>query len=355
MKAAVFREPGVIEVADVPRPEIGAGDVLVRVRAASICGTDLRIVKHGHFRIPAGAPRVLGHEWSGEIVEVGPASDGSAVRGFAVGDRVSAAPNVGCGRCAMCARGLNQLCPDYEAFGITMDGGFAEYLRIPAAAIERGNLFHVPEALSFEEAAIMEPMSCCLHGQRKVGVAAGDTVLVIGAGPIGCFHTVLAKRAGARVIVANTRQRRLDIAGRLGADVLVNVSELDLAAEIDRLTGGAGADVVITCVSKPEVISSATGLAGRLGRINVFSGLGDGAHPPIDVNSLHYREQTLTGTTGSSVTDYGDTLAIVAEGGIDLSPVITGRFAIDDIALAMQESRTGAGMKSVIVFGEVAA
>ncbi|GAA2245014.1 zinc-dependent dehydrogenase [Herbiconiux moechotypicola] len=345
MKAAVFREPGVIEVAEVPVPAIGPGDVLVRVRAASICGTDLRIVKHGHFRIPAGTPRVLGHEWSGEVVEAG-----AEVQGFAPGDRVSAAPNVGCGRCALCAKGLNQLCPDYEAFGITMDGGFAEFLRVPAIALERGNLFHLPDSVGFEVAAVIEPLSCCLHGQRKVEVGEGDTVLIIGAGPIGCFHTVLAKRAGARqVIVANSRQPRLEIAGRMGADVLVNVTETDLAAEVDRLTGGEGADVVITCVSKAEVISAATGLAGRLGRINVFSGLGDGARPPIDVNSLHYREQTLTGTTGSSVTDYGDAIDIVAGGGVDLTPVITGRFALDDIALAMEQSRTGAGMKSVIV------
>ncbi|TAJ48042.1 MAG: alcohol dehydrogenase [Herbiconiux sp.] len=350
MRAAVFREPGLIEVADIPLPEVGPGDALVRVRAASVCGTDLRISKHGHFRIPAGTSRVLGHEWTGDIVEVG-----RDVQGFAVGDRVSAAPNVGCGRCAMCARGLNQLCPDYEAFGITMNGGFAEYLLIPAIAFERGNVFPVPAHLSDEIAAVIEPLSCCLHGQRAIGLSAADSVLIIGAGPIGCFHTALAKRAGARqVIVANTRQPRLDIAGLMGADHLINVSELDLREEVMRLTDGQGVDVVITCVSKPEVIASATDLAGRLGRINVFSGLGDGARPPIDVNSLHYREQILTGTTGSSVTDYGDVIDIVATSDIDLSPIVSHRWALDDIHAAMETSRSGAGMKSVIVFGEVA-
>jgi len=350
MRAAVFREPGLIEVADIPVPEVGPGDALVRVRAASVCGTDLRISKHGHFRIPEGTARVLGHEWTGDIVEVG-----RDVQGFAVGDRVSAAPNVGCGHCAMCARGLNQLCPDYEAFGITMNGGFAEYLLIPAIAFERGNVFRVPEHLSDEIAAVIEPLSCCLHGQRAIGLSAADSVLIIGAGPIGCFHTALAKRAGARqVIVANTRQPRLDIAGLMGADHLINVSELDLREEVLRLTDGQGVDVVITCVSKPEVIASATDLAGRLGRINVFSGLGDGARPAIDVNSLHYREQVLTGTTGSSVTDYGDVIDIVATSDIDLTPIISHRWALDDIHAAMETSRSGAGMKSVIVFGEVA-
>ncbi|MCS5723666.1 zinc-dependent dehydrogenase [Herbiconiux sp. CPCC 203407] len=350
MRAAVFRRPGVVEVTDVPVPVPGPGDLLVKVRAASVCGTDLRITKHGHFRIPEGTSRVLGHELTGEVVEAG-----VDVVGLVVGDRISVAPNIGCGRCAMCARGLNQLCPDYEAFGITIDGGFAEYLLVPAIALERGNVFHVPDALTDEVAAILEPMSCCLHGQRAIGVSAADSVLIIGAGPIGCLHTALAKRAGARqVIVANTRQPRLDIAGRMGADELINVSETDLLDEVMRLTGGRGADVVITCVSKSEVIASATDMAGRLGRINVFSGLGDQARPQIDVNSLHYREQILTGTTGSSVADYGDVIDIVADGGIDLSPIITSRFAIDDISQAMEASRSGQGMKSVIVFEEAA-
>ncbi|AXH34346.1 alcohol dehydrogenase [Humibacter sp. BT305] len=351
MRAALFRGPGVVEVAEIPIPTPGPGDLLVKVRAASICGTDLRIMKHGHFRIPAGTSRVLGHELTGRVVEAG-----SAVSGFAVGDRISVAPNVGCGRCRMCAKGLNQLCPDYEAFGITMDGGFAEYLLVPAHAIERGNVFHVPEGLSDEVAAVLEPMSCCLHGQRAVHVSPDDSVLIIGAGPIGCFHTVLAKRAGARqVIVANTRQPRLDIAGRMGADELINVGTHDLQAEVERLTGGEGVDVVITCVSKPEVIAGSTALAGRLGRINVFSGLGDQARPRIDVNSLHYREQVLTGTTGSSVADYGDVIDIVAGNDLDLSPIITSRFPLEDIEAAMDESRSGRGMKSVIVFEEEAA
>ncbi|MFS0894165.1 zinc-dependent dehydrogenase [Microbacterium sp. 179-I 3D3 NHS] len=344
MKAAVFLGPGRIEVTDIPVPEVGPGDVLVEVGAASICGTDLRIMKHGHFRIPEGTRRVLGHELTGRIVRAG-----RDVQGFAEGDRVSVAPNVGCGVCAMCRRGLNQLCPTYEAFGITMNGGFEEFMLVPAVAIERGNLFHVPDAVSDEIAAIMEPMSCCLHGQRKVGVTPDDSVLIIGAGPIGCFHTVLAKRAGARqVIVANTRQPRLDIAGRLGADHLINVSEQDLREEVMALTAGEGADVVITCVSKPEVIASTTDLVGRLGRINVFSGLGDQARPAIDVNSLHYKEQTLTGTTGSSVTDYGDVLDIVAESDVDLTPIVTARFSLDQIEEAMEHSRSGVGMKSVI-------
>jgi threonine dehydrogenase-like Zn-dependent dehydrogenase len=251
----------------------------------------------------------------------------------------------------MCRRGLNQLCPDYDAFGITLDGGFEEYMLVPAVAIERGNLMLIPPALSFEEAAILEPMSCCFHGQRKVDLQADDVVVIIGAGPIGCFHTLLAKQQGvATVIVANTRQPRLEIARRMGADVTINVAEQDLRAEVDRLTDGEGADVVITCVSKPDVIAGATDLIGRLGRINVFSGLGDQARPAIDVNSLHYREQLLTGTTGSSVQDYAAVREIAASPTVDLSPVITDRFPLEDVQAAMAQSASGTGMKSILLF-----
>ena len=346
MRAAVFHEPGRIEVRDRDEPVIAADDVLVRVRAASICGTDLRIMRHGHFKIPAGTPRVLGHEVAGEIAAIG-----ADVTDFRVGDRVSVTPNVGCGHCDMCRRGLNQLCPTYDAFGITLDGGFEQYMRVPGWVLDRGNLHAVPAGMSFDVAALMEPAACCLHGQRAVNVGPGDDVLIIGAGPIGCLHTVIAKRRAARrVIVANRRQSRLDIAGLLGADDLVNVTERDLHEEVMRLTDGRGVDVVITCVSDPAVIASATDLLARLGRLNVFSGLGDAARPQIDVNALHYRELVMTGTTGASNTDYRDVLDMFSGGDIDLTPIISGRFSVDEIHGALEHAASGAGMKPLIAF-----
>jgi threonine dehydrogenase-like Zn-dependent dehydrogenase len=346
MKAAVFRKPGHIEVTEIDRPVAGPGDVLVRVRAASICGTDLRIMQHGHFRIEPGQSRVLGHEVAGEIVEVG-----GDVSGWSVGGRVGVTPNVGCGRCRQCRAGLNQMCSTYDAFGITIDGGFQEYMLVPAWALERDNLSRLPDGMPYEIAALVEPMSCCLSGQRKVDLKASDSVLIIGAGPIGCFHAVLAKLRGSQqVMVANTRRTRLEIAGVLGADELIAVGEVDLHARVMELTEGEGADVVITCVSKPEVIESVTGLMARNGRANVFSGLGKSEHPRIDVNALHYRAQTLTGTTGSSIQDYRDTLEIIDTSGVDLSPIISRRFRLDEIEDAMEHSRSGQGMKSIILF-----
>ena len=186
-------------------PSADAGDISMRSPgSASICGTDLRISRHGHFKIPAGSTRPGAR--GGRRCRPGrPRGDG-----YREGDRVSVTPNVGCGHCRFCRLGLNNMCPDYEAFGVSLDGGFEEYLRIPGFAVQRGNVFHLPERVSYAEAALVEPFSCCLRGQ-EAGCGAEDTVLIVGAGPIGAFNVMLAKLAGAKkIIVANRSQPRLD-------------------------------------------------------------------------------------------------------------------------------------------------
>jgi threonine dehydrogenase-like Zn-dependent dehydrogenase len=346
MKAARLHSPGNIRVDDIPRPSADAGDIIIRVRAASICGTDRRIAANGHFKLPEGTPRVLGHEFAGEIVEAG-----SEVTGYAVGDRVSVTPNVGCGTCPNCLVGLNNMCPSYEAFGITMDGGFQEYVRIPRFALNRGNVFHLPETVGYAEAALVEPLSCCYNAVSKLDVRPDSTVLIMGAGPIGACHVMLAKLYGARkVIVSNNRQPRLDFAGTLGADVLVNLTERDLATVVAEETGGLGVDVALTCVSKPEVQAQAVDLLATHGRVNFFAGLGKAQPVALDTNRVHYQGLTLTGTTGSSNSDYASALSLVGEGRLDLSPLISQTFTLDDIEKAMDYAGSGQGMKAMILF-----
>ncbi|MEJ1181026.1 MULTISPECIES: zinc-dependent dehydrogenase [unclassified Pseudarthrobacter] len=346
MKAARLHSPGNIRVDDIPRPSADAGDIIIRVRAASICGTDRRIAANGHFKLPEGTPRVLGHEFAGEIVEAG-----SEVSGYAVGDRVSVTPNVGCGTCPNCLVGLNNMCPSYEAFGITMDGGFQEYVRIPRFALNRGNVFHLPETVGYAEAALVEPLSCCYNAVSKLDVRPDSTVLIMGAGPIGACHVMLAKLYGARkVIVSNNRQPRLDFAGTVGADVLVNLTERDLATVVAEETGGLGVDVALTCVSKPEVQAQAVDLLATHGRVNFFAGLGKAQAVALDTNRVHYQGLTLTGTTGSSNSDYASALSLVGEGRLDLSPLISQTFTLDDIEKAMDYAGSGQGMKAMILF-----
>lgn len=346
MRAAVFHEPGRISVEDIPVPEVGHQDILVRVRAASICGTDLRISRNGHFKLPAGQPRVLGHETAGEVVDVG-----SDVTGIAVGDRVSVTPNVGCGQCRWCRQGLNNMCLDYDAFGVTLDGGFEEYLRVPGFAITRGNVFTLPDSLSFEHAALVEPFSCCLRGQDALNVGVDDVVVVVGTGPIGLFHIMLAKLAGARCVIASNRTApRLEAAKSAGADVVVEAQREDLAAVVADITNGEGADVVVTCVSNPDLQSQAVDLLGTHGRVNFFSGLGKGERVPIDTNRLHYRGIQLTGTTGSSNADYGRALQLVGDGRVSFDGLVSRTFGIDDIHAAFDQASSGRGTKSMVVF-----
>jgi len=346
MKAAVFQQPGSMVVKDIPVPTIADDELLIRVRSASICGTDLRISRHGHFKLAPGQHRVQGHEVAGQIVQVG-----AEVTGYAEGDRVSVTPNVGCGHCRFCRQGLNNMCPDYEAFGVSLDGGFQEYLRVPAFAVQRGNVFQLPAAVSYQEAALVEPFSCCLRGQEALGVGYEDTVLIVGAGPIGAFNVMLARLAGARkIIVANRSQPRLDRMKEFGADVLINVGEQDLAESVLAETDGAGVDVAITAVSSADVQATAVQLLATHGRVNYFAGLGVAADVGIDTNRVHYKGLTLTGTTGSSNADYAKALQLVGQGRVDLSGLVTETFGIEGIAGAFEYAASGAGMKAVVSF-----
>jgi threonine dehydrogenase-like Zn-dependent dehydrogenase len=232
-----------------------------------------------------------------------------------------------------------------------MDGGFQEYVRIPRAAINRGNVFHLPESVTYAEAALVEPLSCCYNAVSKLGVEPGTTVLIMGAGPIGACHVMLSKLYGARkIIVSNNRQPRLDFAASVGADVLVNLTERDLATVVDEETGGRGVDVALTCVSKPEVQAQAVQLLATHGRVNFFAGLGKAQTVPLDTNRVHYQGLTLTGTTGSSNSDYAESLRLVGERRLDLSPLVSQTFTLDDIEKAMAYAGSGQGMKAMILF-----
>jgi len=346
MKAAFYTGPGPLQVEEVPVPAIQDSEMLIRVRVASICGTDLRICRHGHFKIPRGTRRVLGHEIAGEVVQVG-----RLTSGFKVGMRVTATPNIGCGMCEFCRDGYNNMCPDYEAFGISLDGGFQEYLRVPQIAIKGGNIFPSADPVSFEEAALTEPLSCCYNALRSVGTTHEDVVLVIGSGPIGAMHVMLNRIAGAKkILAADIRQDRLDRIAEFGADVAIDTSAVDLREAVIRETGGRGADVVITAVSVPEIQTQAVQLLATHGRVNFFAGLGGSALASIDTNRVHYRGLRLVGTTGSTNSDYFKCQTLVAERRVALHKLVSARFTLDQINAALEYVATGQGLKTLIVY-----
>jgi L-iditol 2-dehydrogenase len=342
MKAAFFYDIGDLRIEDAPLPAIHDDELLVKITACAVCGTDNRIYNFGHFKIPRGVKRVLGHETCGEVAQVG-----ANITSFAIGDRVAIAPNIGCGRCHMCIQGFNQLCPTYEAFGISLDGGFAEYMKIPANAT--GNVARIPDTVSDEEAVLIEPLSCVYNAYEAHRTVPGDTVLIIGAGPIGALHAILNKLAGGRIIVADISEIRLGMMKKYGADVLIHSSAVDLKSEMDRITGGRGADVVITACSVPAMQTLALEVAGCHGRVSFFGGLPKGKeNVTLNTNLIHYKELFVTATTGSSMQDFHSAIRILSTGQIHAGSLVTARFSLADTAAAFEYAAQGAGLKALV-------
>ena len=346
MRAAVYHGPNDLRVESVPVPAIGPDEVLLRVLRANICGTDLRILHGGHRKYPAGVARIPGHEVVGEVAAVG-----ERVTGYAPGQRLFVAPNMGQGDSRETISGNNNLDPNYEAIGITLDGAFAEYLRVPAAAVRQGNLMPVRPEVDPAVAALIEPLACVWRGQNKVDVSAGDVVLVMGAGPIGVMHVMLARLRGAtRVIVSEPAAGRREQALRLGADRVVDPTSEELAAVVREESNGRGADVIITAAPVKALQEQAIDLAAVGGRINFFGGLAkDDAVIRLDSNAVHYKELIVTGTTACSTYDCLRAAEIVNSGRLDLSPLITAAFPLAEANAAFAAAADGRNLRVTLV------
>jgi L-iditol 2-dehydrogenase len=345
MRALVYEGPNRLEIEDRSEPTPERGEAVIRVLAAGICGTDLRIAKGAHRAYPDGTRRVPGHEIAGEVVAIG-----AGVEGTAVGERVFVAPNLGCGVCPACRAGRVNLCANADAFGITLDGAFAEFMHVPAAAVEGGNLMRVPPDADPAAVSVVEPLACVLRGQRAVSLGEGDSVLVCGAGPIGLLHVLLASTAGARqVIVSEPHPRRRADAQAFGAAVGIDPTAEDLRERVLEVTDGLGADVVITAVPVRAVQEQSLELAAVGGRINFFGGLPrEASSITIDSNVVHYRELTLTGTTANDTDDCRGALELATAGRIDLGRIVTARFGLDEARDAFDAAGAGRELKVVI-------
>jgi L-iditol 2-dehydrogenase len=345
MLAAVYHGPGDLRVEQVPMPAVGPGEALVRVLSASICGTDLRIFHGGHRKYPAGTVRIPGHEVVGTLEELDP-----IIAGLNKGQRVFVAPNIGCGHCRQCVTGNNNRCANYDAIGVTLDGAFAEYVRIPAAGVQQGCLMPVSDQVDPAVAALIEPFACVLRGQNALSIHPGEVVLVMGAGPIGMMHTKLAHLRGAgRVIVSEPNPTRLVQAGAMGADRLVNPLSEDLAAIIAEESSSQGADVVIVAAPAQRAQEDALKLAGIGGRINYFGGLPkDRSTINFDSNLVHYKELVITATTACSTADCRQAAEIVNSGRVDLSDLVSLRFPLSQASDAFAAAENGRSFKVVL-------
>ncbi|KXB01476.1 hypothetical protein AKJ41_01430 [candidate division MSBL1 archaeon SCGC-AAA259O05] len=334
-----------LKLEERPRPEINRKEALVKVKAASICHTDLRIVDEGHKKLSGEGTTVLGHEFTGKIVEVG---DG--VERLSEGQDIVVAPNVGCGKCEQCLSGNHHRCPDYRAIGISIDGGFEEYFKIPSEAILRGNVVAIPEGIEPKEAALTEPLSTCFNAQTACGLEVGDFVLIIGAGPMGIMNLMMAKYGGAsKVIVSEVIEERQERAEEFGADFVLDPTEFPLQEQVEEITRGRGADVSIVAAPVGQAQLQAIKSTAIEGRVNFFATLPQGeAVEEFPSNYLHYNQVYVTGTSGASRTHFVKTLDIIASGRLPLSEVVTDEYPLEEMDEALEKARKNESLKVIV-------
>jgi L-iditol 2-dehydrogenase len=346
MKVARFYAPGDVRIEDADEPVAGPGELKLRVRACSTCGTDVKIFRFGHHHIVP--PRVIGHEIAGEVVQVGDGATG----GWQVGDRVQVIAAIPCGRCQDCLRGWQTICPNQVSMGYHYDGGFAEYMVVPANVLAVDGVHRIPDGLDYVSASITEPLACVLNGQEIAGVGDGDTVVVVGAGPIGCLHVRLARARGARqVFLVELNATRLAMAaGLVQPDAAICAGETDAVDEIRKLTDGRGADVVITAAASGQAQQDALQMAARRGRLSFFGGLPkDNPVIALDSNLVHYRELTIVGANGSSPDHNRRALDLVATGKVRVADLVTHEMPLTDVLTAIDTVAKGEAIKVTIL------
>lgn len=348
MKALQFYGKNEYSLNEIPIPQIGDGELLLKVKAAAVCGSDLRMIQNGYKDVSRENPRIYGHEIAGTIEEAG-----KAVKGYQPGMDVAIAPNMGCGICDACVSGNTHLCSEYRAFGINMDGGFAEYMVIPEAAVLQGNVARVEisEEMTFAKAAILEPLSCVYNGFEQAAIGPCDTVLIIGAGPIGIMHGMLAKMAGAaKVMITDLNENRINICREFDSFFKTYAGD-DLKAFVMEETGGKGVSVCITACPSPQAQEQALELLAMNGRVNFFGGLPAGkSRITVDTNQIHYKQLILTGSCRASLTQYRKCMKLVEAGVLDINQIVSATYRLEEYETAFEAAREGRNLKNIFVF-----
>jgi len=342
VKAAFLQTLGHLEVRETEHPLCPPRGAVLRVHACAICGSDLRTFHHGHHAVTL--PHILGHEIAGEVAEV------DAQEEFRVGDRVALVPAVSCGRCLHCRSGHFNRCDNLLALGEDIPGGYAEYVAVPARLIDGGYLIHIPEGLSYEAAALAEPLSCVLNGQELVQVSLDDTVAVIGLGAIGCMHTAVARLRGARKIFAcDISPVRLEMARFFHADAYFNSRAEDPMEAVRSATNGRGVDVAIVACASGAAQKQAIMMAAKGGRISFFGGLPkDNSLVSLDTNLIHYRELTVVGAFGATPIQLQRAINLIASCMMPVDRLITHVFPLEEIAHAFEVAASEESLRVII-------
>jgi L-iditol 2-dehydrogenase len=335
--ANILVEPGRIELRQIEIPKPSRGEILVRIKAALTCGTDLKAFRRGHPVIPM--PGVFGHEFSGIV-----AAAGKGVKRFREGDGIMAVHSAPCLECGYCRKRLYNLCEKIMPTKIL--GAFAEYILLPSHIVKQ-NVFRKPEGLPFEEAAFLEPLSCVVHGLEPVSLKKDDHALVIGAGPIGLLHLLLLKNMGVKVSVADKHDRKLRIAKELGAHSVSKADRIDALKKRDG--NGIGFDYVFECTGMPEVWESSVNYVRRGGTVVLFGGCKAETTVTYDAGKLHYDEITLRGVFHYTPPDVKKAYALLCGGRLGISRLISGRYPLRQTQKAFDKLSKGIGIKYAII------
>ena len=345
MKAAVLHAVGDLRYEDVPVPKVAAGEVLVKVRAAGVCGSDIpRVMTKGMYSFPL----VPGHEFAGEVAQVG----GDVSASFDLGDRVAVFPLIPCGKCAYCEIGEYAQCDDYDYLGSRRDGGFAEYVAAPA-----DNLVPVPDNVDFDCAAMTEPASVALHALRRTGVDTGDSVAILGAGPIGIILAQWARICGAgRVFLTDIVDEKLDVAREYGFENCINAAREDAVQRIVEETDGRGADICIEAAGTAVTFEQSLRIARKLGKVILMGNVsGDVVIPERTASAILRGQLTIYGTWNSSFTavpknEWRTALQFMSSGALNLKPLITHKFKLDQVNHAFDMMYNGREFFNKVMF-----
>ena len=341
MLAAILYGKEHLQMERIPVPAIGPGDILVRVRTALTCGTDVKVFRRGYHARMIVPPSVFGHEFAGDVIAVG-----ESVTRFRPGQRVVAANSAPCLHCFYCQRGKVNLCEDL----LFNNGAYAEFIRIPARIVER-NTYEIPPHLKYQDAALAEPLACVVKGLEDTGLEAGETVAVIGVGPIGSMFVRLAKLRGAQVIAIGRRRSRLEHTLTLGADRVIATEEtLDPVAAVRQLTGNRGADIVIEAVGSHETWNWSVEMLRRGGVVNFFGGPPSGTRVELDTNLMHYSEITCKASFHHTPRAFREALDIIESGGVTSQAFVQAEEPLSSLSKVLFRLMEGSGpMKTTII------
>jgi L-iditol 2-dehydrogenase len=325
MRAAVLYGKEDVRIEDIPTPTVNESEVLVRVETALTCGTDVKVFKRGYHAQMIKPPSVFGHEFSGVVVEAG-----KNVQDW-LDKRVVAANSAPCDTCFYCRIGRQSLCENIQ----WLNGAYAEFIKIPDRIVEK-NLLEIPTHVSFNEAALVEPLACVVHGMEESNIKENDTVVINGSGPIGLMFVVLTKLRNTRVVVCDASKDRLQIAREVGADETININEVDQVQAIREFTEH-GADVAIEAVGLPEVWEKAIAMVRKGGTVNLFGGCPSGTSIRVDTKTVHYDEVTLKGVFHHTPRYVRQALQLIAEKKIDATKLISKEMPLENLVEALRE------------------